>query len=277
MIRKIVVPLDGTAASEKILPHLAELFRVADADIRFIHVSDWTEKGLKRGREYLENLGRKTTDQFPFMKTELLHGEPAFEILKYAVTHHADLIAMMTCTRTTMGKLLFGSTAVELMRRCQVPIFLARPTWPARPIRKILVPLDGSSTSQEILPIVGDLAHGAGAKVALLTVLPNPELRAPAGRALKRVAGIIARKGIPVESILASGEAVKEIMSAAQDGEADVIALGTHGRRGSNRFFFGSVAEAVLKVSKVPVLLRRKPRRIGGTAPTRVAKVAQGS
>ena len=267
MIRRIVVPVDGSAASEKILPHLSELFRAADADVRFVHVYDWTEGGYRRGREYLDGLAGRVRDRFPFVETELLKAdEPAFEILKYAIVNHADLIAMTTRSSSGVRKLLFGSTALELMRRSQIPLFLARPDWPARPYRKILVPIDGSKTSQGILPIVADLARGAAATVALLTVLPNDGVRGPASAALKRVGGAFVKAGIPVESILKPGEAVREILASARDEGADLIALGTHGREGSDKFFFGSVAESVIQGAAVPLILRRKPRTIARRA-----------
>jgi hypothetical protein len=62
---------------------------------------------------------------------------------------------------------------------------------------------------------------------------------------------------VPVEAVVRSGEAVPGILESARAEGADVIALGTHGRTGSNRFFFGSVAEEVLARAEVPVILRR--------------------
>jgi nucleotide-binding universal stress UspA family protein len=262
VIRTIVVPVDGSEASEKILPHLSELFRAADAEVRFVHVADWSAFGVRRGRRYLEDLAVRARERFPYLQTEVLKGEPWFEILRYSIVNHADLIAMTTVRSAGFRKIFFGSTALELMRHSQIPIYLTRPTWAARPIRRILVPLDGSRTSQGILPIVADLARGADARVAFLTALENVELREPAERALRRVSGRFSRRGIPVESIVRPGEPVKEILAAAREEAADLIALGSHGREGSDRFFFGSVAEAVLTGADVPLLLRRKPRRI---------------
>jgi nucleotide-binding universal stress UspA family protein len=262
MIRKIVVPLDGSEVSEKILPHVSELFRAADADIRFVHVYDWSEGGFTRGRDYLKGLARRLGDRFPSAQTELLKGAPAFEIMKYAVVQHADLIAMTTRGHSGVRKLLFGSTALELMSRSQVPLFLARPSCPSRPIRKILVPLDGSKTSLGILPVVADLARGTDAKVELLTLLPHDGVAEPASRELRRVSDLFNKRGIPVESLVKPGEAAAGILESAREVAADLIALGTHGRTGSDRFFFGSVAESVIQGAEVPLMLRRKPRTI---------------
>lgn len=262
MIRKIVVPVDGTEASEEILPHLSELFRAADAEVHFVHTYDWSEPGFTRGRDYLKGLAGRVADRFPYAKTELLRGEAAFEIMKYSVVHHADLVAMTTRGSSGLRKLFYGSTALELMRHSQIPLFMARPSYATRPIRKILVPLDGSETSQGILPVVADLAHGAGATVRFLTVMSEAGPGELASKFLKRVSDAFEKRGIPAETSIRAGEAVPEILELARTGGVDLIALGTHGRTGSDRFFFGSVAESVLEGAETPLLLRRDPRHI---------------
>jgi len=268
MIRRIVVPLDGTETSERILPHLSELFKAADAEMRFIHVYDWSAPGFTRGRDYLKALAGRLADRFPHAQTELLRGDqPAFEIMRYSVVNHADMIAMTTRGSSGVRKLLFGSTALELMRHSQIPLFLARPSCPARPICKILVPLDGSKTSQGILPVVADLAKGAGARVRFLTVLPEVGVAELASRALKRVEAAFNKRGIPVETEVKPGDPVKTILQSARDDGADLIALGTHGRTGGERFFVGSVAESVIQGAERPLLLRRTARTVGGGKP----------
>ena len=257
MIRTIVVPLDGSPGSESILPHLSRLFQAVNAEIRLVHVYDWTEAGFRRGRAYLENVTSRFAERFPGLQSDLLKGKPDFEIMKYAVVNHADLIAMTTRGSSGLRTALFGSTAQELLRHSQVPIYLARPLDPPKEIRRILVPIDGSKTSQGILPVVRDLAQGAGAHVTFLTVLPHEGEAERAQRALKRVATSFALRGVPVQTLVKPGEAVKEILDAARADGADVIALGTHGRTGSDRFFFGSVAEAVMQGAKIPLILRR--------------------
>jgi nucleotide-binding universal stress UspA family protein len=176
--------------------------------------------------------------------------------MKYAVVHHADLIAL-TRGPSSLRRMLFGSTALELMRHSGIPLFMAHSTDSPRDIRKILVPVDGSRTSQGIFPVVADLARGAGARVALLTVLSHEGNADPARRALERVGRSPTFARVPVETVVRSGEAVPGILESARAEGADVIALGTHGRTGSNRFFFGSVAEEVLSRAEVPVILRR--------------------
>jgi len=260
VIRRIVVPVDGSAASEKILPHVLGLLQAFDAEIRFIHVTEPAPSAMSRGREYLEGLRERARRLFPFVEGVLLAGEPAVEIQKYAVVHRGDLIALTTRGASGLRRVLFGSTAIELMRRSQVPLFLARPTWSERPIRRILAAVDASRTSRGILPTVTQLARGSGASVVLTRVLLQEKGRERAEWSLRTQAEAIRTRGIPVETVLRPGDPAREILAAAAEESADLIALGTHGRRGSDRFFFGSVAESVLVGSEVPLLLRRTVR-----------------
>jgi nucleotide-binding universal stress UspA family protein len=65
--------------------------------------------------------------------------------------------------------------------------------------------------------------------------------------------------GTQVEGRVVEGVAAYEIIETAKDSEADLIAMGTHGRTGPERVFFGSVAERVVRISPVPVLTVRRP------------------
>jgi nucleotide-binding universal stress UspA family protein len=59
---------------------------------------------------------------------------------------------------------------------------------------------------------------------------------------------------LTVSTRIESGNPAEEIIKAAKEGGADLIVMGTHGRKGVNWLFFGSVAENVVKGSKIPVL-----------------------
>jgi nucleotide-binding universal stress UspA family protein len=260
VIRKIVAPVDGSAASEHILPHVAELYRAVDADVKLVHVTGTDPLSMKRGREYLESLRERAREILPFAEGVLLSGEPAFEILKYAVVEHADIIALTTRGASPIRRVLFGSTAIDLMRGSQIPLFIARPAWPARSLRRVLTALDASRTAKGVLPMVADLARGAGAAVVLVRILPDQGPGEAARSSLERAAKSLAKKSVRVETVLSPGDPAKGILTAAREKDVDLIALGTHGRRGTDRFFFGSVAESVLLGSDVPLLIRRTVR-----------------
>ncbi len=127
---------------------------------------------------------------------------------------------------------------------------------------KILIPVDGSPTSEAILPALLPLIRSHDVDSTLLQVVDGPEHAASAAR-LDLLRGSLAGQGVAVRVLVLSGKAAAEIVGAAVRGRFDVIAMGTHGRTCMDRILMGSVAEEVVRTSKVPVLLARPDCRIG--------------
>jgi len=137
-------------------------------------------------------------------------------------------------------------------------------------MKRILVPLDGSPLSEAILPVVEEWAKEEGAEVMLLRAvlahhLPfrdrtDEEVHAvrEAEKYLETVADRLERRGLPnVRWTVWYDEPALAIAEAATRDKADLIAMATHGRSGLSRLLLGSVAEAVARSSRVPVLLLR--------------------
>jgi nucleotide-binding universal stress UspA family protein len=114
---------------------------------------------------------------------------------------------------------------------------------------------------------VEDPLLGAGASaVGYNTVLLRKSTLAQLQQLVGRVAPELSADAWSVDSVL--GKPAAGILSAARSKRADLIVIGSHGRRGPAKFFFGSVAQAVLRRAAVPVIVvpRAKPRR-GGREP----------
>jgi nucleotide-binding universal stress UspA family protein len=157
--------------------------------------------------------------------------------------------------------------------------------------RRILVPYDGSAAAQRALDEAIVLASDDGV-IRLIHIVnemaPPANRRPPAADGLKvaeasRVAGerllteSVARvlaAGVTAEGHLYdNGESRISalVCSDAKQWGADLIVMGTHGRRGIRRLVLGSEAEAVVHQTKIPVLLVREARlaRAGGVATQR--------
>ena len=150
--------------------------------------------------------------------------------------------------------------------------------------RRILVPLDGSRTSQLGLAEAVRLARSQGSSLRLLHVVDElvlmtaPEmsydiadlievLKADGMRILEKGAAHARKHGVKVQTSLVEsfgGRAAHAIVDEAKKFHASLIVLGTHGRRGMKRVVMGSDAEEVVRNSPVPVLLVRS-----GPAPKR--------
>lgn len=141
---------------------------------------------------------------------------------------------------------------------------------------KILVPLDGSSRAEAILPYVVALAGPFAAEVVLIQVIePLPQVTTPgvpvpslpvadinelttaAEAYLSGIKDQLNQQGLRVRVLAPYGPVVDEIIAAADREKVDLIAIASHGRGGLARLFYGSVASALLQHANQPLLLVR--------------------
>ncbi len=146
--------------------------------------------------------------------------------------------------------------------------------------QRILVPVDGSETSRAGLAEAVKLARLTGAQVRLVHVVDESPfllsaegmaavstdvlglLREGGQRILDDARSYVAGQGVAVDTALYDGLASRLsdcVGQEAQNWHADLVVLGTHGRRGVGRVLLGSGAEQVVRTSRVPVLLVRAP------------------
>jgi nucleotide-binding universal stress UspA family protein len=140
--------------------------------------------------------------------------------------------------------------------------------------KRALVPLDGSSVAEAIIPFILDIAGPLDMEVVLLRVVEpivpiviegsrHVEVedvearRTDAEEYLAPLAVELRNKAVRVESLVRRGNPTEQIVTAARETGADLIAMSTHGRGGLGRLVFGSVAQAVLHQVDTPVLLMR--------------------
>lgn len=138
----------------------------------------------------------------------------------------------------------------------------------------ILIPVDGSPTSECALQEALKLAQPENTQLALVFVVENllnkegyiiyPELqesiRSKGKKILEEAQKLVQQTGKTAEIKLleASNEPISSVILAeAKRWPADLIVIGTHGRTGFSRLIFGSVAEGVVRKSHIPVLLIR--------------------
>ncbi|HEU4533894.1 MAG TPA: universal stress protein [Polyangiaceae bacterium] len=139
-------------------------------------------------------------------------------------------------------------------------------------LRKILVPTDLHPSSRGAVEVAISMARKYGATLVLLHVYAVPiyafpdgallstaslasELSNAAQLGLNRAALEFGGQGVNVVPVLREGSAEDEILAVADEEGVDLIVVGTHGRHGLKRALLGSVAESVLRDSKVPVMV----------------------
>lgn len=140
--------------------------------------------------------------------------------------------------------------------------------------KRILVPVEHSPYDETILRHVRKLARHCGASVVLIHVadgwaarnvkhlnLRESEEMREDREYLERIADSLEADGIETESVLAGGSPAEEIADAALREGCDLIAMSTHGHRFLQDLLYGSVANEVRHISRVPVLLVRAERQ----------------
>lgn len=147
--------------------------------------------------------------------------------------------------------------------------------------KRILVPVDGSPTSAAGLNEALRLAKSQKARVRLVHIVDEvpifassegalniepviESLKSGGKRILARTAKLAAARGVRAETEMvenATSRVADVLVARAKRWRADLIVMGTHGRRGVNRLVLGSDAELVVRNSPVPVLLVRSARR----------------
>jgi nucleotide-binding universal stress UspA family protein len=140
-------------------------------------------------------------------------------------------------------------------------------------VRKILTPTDFSAASLPGVLRAAELARRLGAELILTTAMPRPRTAAPGrGPYLDQVVETLRlklaswfsrrvppalREGLSVRFVGVVGSPHEVILDVANIEAVDLIVMSTHGRGGLQRLFHGSVAEAVVRASSVPVLTIR--------------------
>jgi nucleotide-binding universal stress UspA family protein len=200
----------------------------------------------------------------------VLSGETVPALTLFAREHQVGLVVASTHGRGTFERLVRGSVALTLSHAVSCPVLLLKPLQGAVPVlppegfHRILLPLDGSAGAEASLEPA--LALAASRQVAVLLVQVAPplvedartllETRQDAQRYLTRIADRLDRRGILVEQrVLVRGNPAAAIAGAAVRWEADLIALTTRPRGEGARVLLGSVADALVRRARTPVLV----------------------
>ena len=138
---------------------------------------------------------------------------------------------------------------------------------------KILCPVDLSENSKAAIALASSIAKLSSAKLVFIYVGPPPlpreamfasgDMDAFMSRHRKQLEEVKpTESGVVVEHVVLQGDAADEVLKFADEQMCDLIVLSTHGRSGITRFLMGSVAEKIVRHSKIPVMSVRYPESI---------------
>ncbi|HSH01938.1 MAG TPA: universal stress protein [Anaerolineae bacterium] len=304
MFKKILVPLDRSHVAEKALALAAVLAQQNEGQLTLFHVPihhevvppvpieysattagyDWSwsqdlvQESNRNGERYLIDMQNRYLHPNVDVQIEIGSGDVASAIWEESVVQDSDLIAMSTHGYSGMTRWILGSVTEKVLRVASCPVLVLRDD---RPIRRILVPLDGSNLAEYALEPAFELAQALGAEITLLRVdadltqLGYRELRGletmerglgtavlegyyAQGQAyLESVARRFRNFDVPVTVMTLRGKPASEILRMSVD--FDLVAMATHGRSGVEKWVYGSVTEKVLRQAERGMLIVRPP------------------
>lgn len=308
MFQSILVPLDGSTEAESALPLACSIARHANAKLRLVRVlpdladeyfwapmpgssveSDLRQNAYDAARNYLQTVAQRLNGQgVTAVSCDIVPEEDDVpqSIRQDAVRTGTGMIAMINHGRGILGRFLHGSIADKLVGSLDVPVLLVPPR-PAgaelsheQSFHHILVALDGTTESEQVLGPALTVSQAMGAGLTLIRVVESPPpaasaapastedsaanldaVRKDAPRYLEAIAQRLRASGATVLTrVLVGTEPASALLKEAHSDD-DLLALETEGRRGLARLLHPSVVDQVVRDTRHPVLVLRRAAR----------------
>jgi nucleotide-binding universal stress UspA family protein len=292
MIRKVLVPLDGSPTSEIVLPVVTSLASKAGYELTLFAVWETTaeepwmlekarldelrQHGVAYMGAYLREVARELESRGIHAGIEVRSGHPAVEIASAAADLEMDLIAMATHGRRGATTARRGSVADKVLRESAVPVLAVGPMSlhgvepQAIQVRRILVPLDGTADAESALPRAAEVARDLEAEISLIRVVRpllqdyygsavpewlQPGVERPRHEEAARYLSVIQDQYKDVtRTHVSPGLPAEEICNLAEREGIDLIVMASHSRGRAGTWTLGGVADEVIE-GPVPVVI----------------------
>jgi len=216
------------------------------------------------------------------VETVVRRGSPADEIVKTCRSIQADLVVVGLKGTSDAPDFLLGGVAQKVMKYVPCSVLVAKKETKA--INRVLLPLDGSKHSNEVVRFLLHMPLPHHAEVLLMTVVqsfasafvktytldPERDRRIvaefqkaeeeAAQRLMTEAESEFRKGGYKVSVTVARGDPSQEILREAARRKVDLIALGAKGLTGVRGFLLGSVAQRVARYARPSVLIVRTPK-----------------
>lgn len=294
---RVVACVDNSAIAGRVVLHALAVARALDASITLLRViearptgaapTDPVEWNIRRyeTRDSLKRLADASSGDDEVIDVEVIGGETAEQIYLWASAHAADFIALGTHGEGGSNEYCLGGTVRHVVDRAPVSVLLVPPSAAGgrvAPYRRILVPLDGSSRAESVLPLAIRLATATDAELLLTHVIPLPELteiepleaedlelcervvrrnERVARAYLQHVRARVARGGLRLRVlVLRNGDVRSRLVRAIAEESVDLVVLSSTGHSGRADAPHGSVTAHLLTHPTVPLLIVRQKR-----------------
>jgi len=317
VLTQLLVATDGTDTGDRALTYAIALAGRFGSRLLIVHAVDAALAAAEcsaanGGLDYLELMKAQTDRAKAILDqaekravaaglqvtVELLDSRPADAIVACANERKVSVVVMGTQGKRGLERFFLGSTAQGVLRHADVPVIVVPPG--VRDLNAnleaLLVAIDDSDQCSAAASLAHDLAKAAAGELIFCSVAPTSnvsamaatygydptpiatDLRADAAALASRYAESARHDGIRYQTLVAEGDPAEEILEMADAVHASLIVIGTHGRRGLRRLVVGSVAEAVVRDSRVPVaVVRTEAVRDNVSTPVVTGEIATSS
>ncbi len=297
MTQPIVALYDGSEFSKRAFPWAADLARRLSAPLHIVRAHVFgaaDEKALSKPRyarttmvhyerDDLEQVAAGVPADVSATPVLLEDGPPIPQLIEYVRQQNAAWVVMATHGRGGFSRFWLGSTAVSVIRDCDVPIFLlpGQRDYTNQKVTHIAAATDGSAVSETIIDPVAVLARAFDANVTLVELVSafeveeavydaapdEPPFDAQAAAEsfinwkLAKHVERLAAEGVRAASLVRpiTEPVAPSLLQAVADLGAEILALSTHGRGFWSRAAFGSVADKVLRTADIPLVIYHPP------------------
>ncbi len=314
MFSKSLVPLDGSDRAATILNYLRYLVTPSSTSLVFLRAvspqttftstatyvatlyqhsavstplpdvwADPVGEAVEIAHAYLEQMARPWRQQGISVETRVQTGMGGDVICEVAAACGADVIALTIHGSSGETARMAGTVVDHVVRHSHMPIIALRDPHPLRTVRllrRILVPLDGSSDSETALALADSIAWGHDATLVLSRAVPpvtdidepdlyqwydkivREDLVSEAEAYLNTLKTTLDMNEVSCDTQVVIADTADAVLAAIKDNRADLVVLGAAAPRGFGHGMFGWTVDHVLRHATRPVLVMREGRNV---------------
>jgi nucleotide-binding universal stress UspA family protein len=229
-------------------------------------------ESLKRGQALLQDKG---------VQAELITkaGNPIEEIVRRTTESSFDLVVIGAARKETRGLFWLSSKAYKIVKEVEPPVLIV--AGKSLGLKRGLICSGGKNYIDDAVQLTGRIAHGLGASIGLLHVLPEapaiyahlPRMQETAdwllrsnselGVNLRREKEALESLGVVTEVRLRRGTVLKEILSEIREGNYDLVVTGSALSHGLRTYVLGDVSREIVNRASCPILVVRSREQAG--------------
>lgn len=312
IVTHILFATDFSPSSGPAFRYAVEWAKVFDAQLTLFHglslqpgldidagiAQRYLDEQRNVAEEHLNQLLVEARQHVPKTAIEMRTGLASAQICDVARECKADLIITGTHGWTGFNRFVFGSIAERVIQRAPCPVLSIPDRSPEETAgmhaltiqpRQIVLPIDFSDCSMEAYEYAVEVSKWFDAPLTLVCAieplsysldfslthpLEDKANRKKVVQRLEELTKLLVDEGLSAQYELVEKPSVEAILETSSTQQADLLVMGTHGRKGLSRLLLGSTTSKVLQDSPYPILTVKSPKFEGGHHPATTSEPA---